>query len=267
MAEWFKALVLKTKVLKGTVGSNPTPTATMESLLGDSFVLLTSSSLIASFCVALIWIYSNHMRRDLINYLKERTEYIYGLWREQANLIHDWQKYITRYQFEGMRWLIALAVATLGIANFSETPNLEVLQIVGLIILVLFVIIAIFFDRWRSRRLYNSQQGDSEFTRGKLEPLMSRVSKWQEAEMTGTLSISPIDMRSSINNELQVWSRGRDKFSFEKWQNKIEDILENVLYLMFAIGLVFYFMGPVLKFMENNRFDNVKVIIVEESAV
>lgn len=54
MAEWFKALVLKTKVLKGTVGSNPTPTATMESLLGDSFVLLTSSSLIASFCVGVL---------------------------------------------------------------------------------------------------------------------------------------------------------------------------------------------------------------------
>ena len=29
MAEWFKAAVLKTAVLQGTVGSNPTPSAMM----------------------------------------------------------------------------------------------------------------------------------------------------------------------------------------------------------------------------------------------
>ena len=30
MAEWFKAAVLKTAVLQGTVGSNPTPSAIPE---------------------------------------------------------------------------------------------------------------------------------------------------------------------------------------------------------------------------------------------
>lgn len=189
---------------------------------------------------------------ELSEYLEKQARAVQSLWQSSADEHADWKKYILRYQHESLRWLVAVAVAILGISriSFSQADLVSSVppapstpwHLRGQIILVVFVVGAIAFDKWRSERAWKKQVAENDFTNQKLGTLRAKVGEWQENDAAQKPVPDPAEMNRHFNAEILEWHKGRVPSRLEKIGDWFEGKLEVAVLLCFVAGVIAYFL-------------------------
>jgi hypothetical protein len=179
----------------------------------------------------------------LSEYLEKQAEAVQSLWQSSAEEHADWKKYLLRYQHESLRWLVAIAVAVLGVSQFSSSlASSTPWHLWGRIILVAFVVGSIAFDKWRSERTWKKQVTENDFTNQKLGELRIKVGEWQENEVAQKTIPDASAIHHHINAEIIAWHGGRTPSHLEKIGDWFEGKLEVVALLCFVVGVAIYFL-------------------------
>lgn len=183
---------------------------------------------------------SAEIQKDYIESLERRTQH---LWELSVEKTGEWQQYFLRYHHEGLRWLIALAVGLAGIGSFLPEEKVNYL---GGILLIAFIIFAIIFDSWRSGKVLKGLSIRNNFTNKVFKELRHETDQLWLPHYEGKLKDDDLlAFGKKVKDRIENWEKGPKRRRFDPILDKVEEVCEFLLYILFVLGLLI-FVGPTI---------------------